>query len=231
MAILKKMNSVRVPYFKEKLREYGSNDVLDVGCGGGYVSEELALEGFDVTGVDISNNSLALAAQHAHSIEREVPLKLVYKFGSALQLPFPDNTFDAVVASDVFEHLTELPRALSEIHRVLKPGGLLVFDTIAKTYWSFLAIWLVAQEMTGVVHAGAHDYRLFINPSDLGVLLAAAGFSKANHAAWEGIGAVISPLRSLWHWSKYEVIESFYRDLNDLSGSYMGCAVKGDGAV
>lgn len=140
--LLLRMNEVRVPYFLRFLPSAERLLIMDAGCGGGFVAEALAKRGHKVVGVDLS--APALEAARAHAALAALP-DLQYVQGSIYALPAEDSSLDVVVACDVFEHLADVPAALREIARVLKPGGVLVFDTIAKTAWSFLGPFLVAQ--------------------------------------------------------------------------------------
>lgn len=191
--ILLTMNKVRVPYFERIIqrmstarRDQGDRAlfVADLGCGGGFVTEELALHTKDphprhVVGFDISHKSLDRARAHAVQTRTEIPSSssssspvslsaasslLEYKYGSFYNVPLPPASVDAVIASDVLEHLDDLDKALAEVFRILKPGGVLAFDTINKTWWSYFTTYLVAQELLGLVQAGAHDWNMFLEP-------------------------------------------------------------------
>ncbi|KAF4654751.1 Hexaprenyldihydroxybenzoate methyltransferase, mitochondrial [Perkinsus olseni] len=173
---LKKTNVVRCPYFHRHLSTGGRSPsqgrYLDVGCGGGLLTEEMALSyGYNITGIDISEASLEQARQHG----RHIP-NLHYQVGSAYDIPFPDNTFDGVIVSEVFDHLTDLRKATHEIYRVLKPGGAVVFDTISRNFKTYLLVWLIAQEIFQVMYEDTHDWRLFITPEEMERLLGDAGF-------------------------------------------------------
>ena len=136
------MNEARIPYFDEALvRELGTTDrtavsLLDVGCGGGIATLALAELGYNITGIDVSKNSLETA--RAEGLRRQVKARFVQ--GSAYRIPFDDNSFDAIVCSDVLEHLHDLTTALAEVNRVLKPGGVYVFDTINRTWFSYILV-------------------------------------------------------------------------------------------
>ncbi|MFM0029584.1 glycosyltransferase [Paraburkholderia madseniana] len=106
-------------------------EVLDVACGEGYGSAILARMGKSVTGVDISSDAVAHASgQYAHV------QNLSFLHGSASELPLPDASFDAVVSFETIEHLFEQEEMLSEIHRVLKPGGFLILSSPNKKVYS-----------------------------------------------------------------------------------------------
>jgi 2-polyprenyl-6-hydroxyphenyl methylase/3-demethylubiquinone-9 3-methyltransferase len=169
--------------------------VVDVGCGGGFVLENIAqahlnLHLKSLTGFDISANSLLQARTHAADQSNLTPLP-VYQQASVYDLPVANQSVDVVIISDVLEHLQEVPRALQEIKRVLRPNGVVVFDTIARSWWSFLSTYLIAQEVLGIVEAGAHDWSMFINPSEIDAMLCEAGF-ETTPSAWRGIGATFS---------------------------------------
>jgi 2-polyprenyl-6-hydroxyphenyl methylase/3-demethylubiquinone-9 3-methyltransferase len=221
-AILRRMNVVRVPFFL-KHGIFGPNRVVvDLGCGGGLVTEEIAKQSpmSVVTGFDMSAQSIEVAKNHGKGVSN-----LSYQVGSIYNLPLPNSSVDTVIVSDVFEHLDDLPKALGEIGRILKPGGIVVFDTIAKTWWSFLSTYLVAQEVLGIVEAGAHDWHMFINPEKLESMFVDAGFAT-NRSEWEGIVGNIDVLAVIRSWRLGDLISSFSVSRTDLSTSYMGYAVK-----
>ncbi|KAF4648791.1 Hexaprenyldihydroxybenzoate methyltransferase, mitochondrial, partial [Perkinsus olseni] len=171
--------------------------------------------------------------QQARHHGRHLP-NLHYQVGSAYEIPFPDNSFDGVIISDVLEHLLDLRAALSEIHRVLKPGGVLVFDTISRTLWSYTTVWLITQEILNIMPPNAHDWRLFITPTELRAALADAGFSTVtdDEAAWAGL-VLKSPVKGI-----FALVGSgfkdplalfsygFVEDPNDFSAQYCGVAFK-----
>ena len=114
----------RVGYAKKILIERlkidpKATDALEVGCGGGFMTEEMARMGFTTTGVDPSEPSLRVAADHA----RASGLNIRYETGAGESLPFEDRSFGAVFCCDVLEHVRDLPKVISEISRVLKPGA------------------------------------------------------------------------------------------------------------
>ena len=97
-------------------------NVLEVGCGGGILTEEIAKLGFNTTGIDPSESSLKAAIKHS----METNLKIKYKKASGENLPFHNSTFDVVLCCDVLEHVQDLPGVTSEISRVLKNGGVYI---------------------------------------------------------------------------------------------------------
>lgn len=173
-----KLNPARVAYFerlwKEKLsaQQVSSGKFLDVGCGGGLATEELAKAGFDMTGMDMSPRSLETARKHA---EENGVKNVKYVEGSAYKIPFADASFDGVVMSDVLEHIHDLHQVISEISRVLKPNGVFVFDTVTRTFVSNV-LHVIMQDLAGACPGHTHDWRLFVTPEEMQTVLTAHGF-------------------------------------------------------
>jgi 2-polyprenyl-6-hydroxyphenyl methylase/3-demethylubiquinone-9 3-methyltransferase len=169
--LLKAMvNPWRVPYFADALNERFGEDLshirlLDVGSGGGVLAEEFARLGCQVTGIDISEESLAVARAHA----RAQGLLIDYQHGSATQLQFDDCSFEVVSCCDALEHILEWRRVIAEVGRVLKPGGLFLFDTINRTSKSKSTFIFGLQDFsfTKLFPKDAHVWEMFITPEEL----------------------------------------------------------------
>jgi 2-polyprenyl-6-hydroxyphenyl methylase/3-demethylubiquinone-9 3-methyltransferase len=162
---------------------------LDVGCGGGLLAEEFAGLGFDVTGVDPSAESLRTARAHAAASG----LDIEYVEGTGEQLPFDDATFDIAYCCDVLEHVDDLQRTLDESARVLKPGGVYMYDTINRTRRSNLVMIKLFQEWesTAMMEPNLHDWNMFIKPDELVAALGRAGLDNQD---LQGIGPARNPV-------------------------------------
>lgn len=148
--------------------------ILEVGCGGGLICEELARRGANMTGVDPSLAALQTAREHAQ--QSGLAERITYKQGYAEALPYADASFQTVVCLDVLEHVRDLRATIAEITRVLTPGGVFVFDTINRTLWARIAlIWYGEHFPSGGLRPGIHDYHAFIKPAELRAVL------EANH--------------------------------------------------
>ncbi|PWN33666.1 S-adenosyl-L-methionine-dependent methyltransferase, partial [Meira miltonrushii] len=181
-------NAARVPFFLKKLSQHFSKGkgkdseslddvkILDIGCGGGLVTEEIAKHTkAKVIGIDLSKQSIAKARQHS-----PFPLnRLAYVIGSAYELPFADGSIDAIVCSDVFEHLHDVPLAMREIHRVLHKGGMLVYDTVNRTMFSWYGTIVIAQNILHYVPDHSHDWRMYIRPEEMQRAAQQAGLQHA----------------------------------------------------
>ncbi len=165
---------------------------LDVGCGGGFLAEEFAKAGCRVTGIDPSGPTIRQAEAHA----REVGMRITYRVAPGEAIPFDDNEFDVVYCCDVLEHVNDLDRVIAESARVLKPGGVYLFDTINRTLASrFVFITLYQEwEATRFMTANVHDWRMFIRPRELRKTLMRHGLEPREMV---GLNPKGNPLRAL----------------------------------
>jgi 2-polyprenyl-6-hydroxyphenyl methylase/3-demethylubiquinone-9 3-methyltransferase len=177
-------NPARVGYAKKKLIEELKIDpqataALEVGCGVGFLTEEIARMGFDTTGVDPSEPSLRVAADHA----RKSGLDIRYGTGAGESLPFEDRSFGAVFCCDVLEHVRDLPKVISEISRVLKPGGAFYYDTLNRTWASLLGAIKIGQvwKRWAFFPPNLHVWRMFIKPGEMKSLLRQNGLEWKEH--------------------------------------------------
>jgi 2-polyprenyl-6-hydroxyphenyl methylase / 3-demethylubiquinone-9 3-methyltransferase len=221
---LHEMNPARAGYVDRVLTDgLGTTDrpgirLLDVGCGGGILTEELARRGYRVTGIDLAEGAVAAARRHAAGSG----LTVDYQVGSAYQLDFADASADGVVASDVLEHLHDLPRAIAEIARVLRPGGVFAFDTINRTVMSYLVMILLGERVIRLVRPGTHNWRMFIRPAELTAVAARHGLHMRGTA-----GLVMAkPLPKVAVSLLRHGLLGGFTTGTDHSASYLGYAVK-----
>jgi 2-polyprenyl-6-hydroxyphenyl methylase/3-demethylubiquinone-9 3-methyltransferase len=203
---------------------------LDVGCGGGLLTEELARMGFSVTGVDPSRESVAVASAHAE----QGGLTIDYQFGTGHDLQFDDGTFDAVFCCDVLEHVADWDAVIGEISRVLRRGGVFFFDTINRTFASRLRSILIAQEWkwTRFAPPGTHVWEMFITPDELTASLERHGLKFGSIAGTAEKGNPIQALRLIRRFSTGKITAAEFgrqvdmREGPVISGSYMGYATR-----
>lgn len=141
--------------------------VLDVGCGTGNYTIELAKRGADVIGIDSSEEMVGWARRKAEG-ER---LKVFFQVSDAIKLSFPDDSFDLIVSNGLLCFLKEPEKALKEMHRVLKPGGRLVVGVLNR--WS---PWSFFRRLKGVFKETIYNQAYFISPPELEGLIRGVGF-------------------------------------------------------
>jgi 2-polyprenyl-6-hydroxyphenyl methylase/3-demethylubiquinone-9 3-methyltransferase len=177
---LKNMVPGRLSWF-DGFIDWVDRDVLDLGCAGGFLAEALHDRGARVTGLDPAREAIAAARAHAEAGEKSIR----YDVGTGEEMPYDDACFDAVACVDVLEHVRDLDQVLREVARVLRPGGLFVFDTINRNPVSRLAVITMAEDVLRLLPKGTHDPDMFITPAELRAALSRAGLTPG---AFTGLG-------------------------------------------
>jgi 2-polyprenyl-6-hydroxyphenyl methylase/3-demethylubiquinone-9 3-methyltransferase len=228
-------NPVRVAYAKRKLLselrlDPGRSQALELGCGGGLLCEEIARMGFRTTGLDPSRRSLEIARRHA----QESGLRIRYDAGTGESLPYRDAAYDVVFGCDVLEHVRDLPRVISEISRVLRPGGVFLYDTVNRTWLSKLVAIKLAQEWSrwSFLPPRLHVWEMFIKPREMRGLLRRHGLEWQEH---RGMKPNVTPPRLLGYlrrraqgdWSYAELGEKVRLVESRITAlMYLGYAIK-----
>jgi 2-polyprenyl-6-hydroxyphenyl methylase/3-demethylubiquinone-9 3-methyltransferase len=231
------INPSRVGYVKKIIEQVINIEpekisVLEVGCGGGILSEEIAKMGFKTFGIDPSESSLNTAIEHA----KKNILKIEYKQATGENLPFHKDTFDVILCCDVLEHVQDLPKVISEISRVLKNGGLFIYDTFNRTYFSKISAIKILQEWKrwAIMPPDLHVWEMFIKPNEIKSLL------EENQMVWKehrGIKPSISYVKMLRNLHKRAIGKITYEEFGkkflmiearSTQIMYMGYAVKSD---
>ena len=175
--------------------------ILEVGCGGGLICEEMAKRGATMVGIDPSQPALATAREHAR--QSGLAERITYDQGYAEALPYADGSFQAIVCLDVLEHVKDLRATVAEIARVLAPGGVFVFDTINRTLLARLVlIWYGEHFPSGGLVPGIHDYHAFIKPSELWCVLEGNDFQVREMTGFMPRGFVKGHFRMGTGWFK-----------------------------
>lgn len=189
--LLHRVNPVRLAYLRQQgmahwgwpataLRSAHGLTALDIGCGGGLLTEALARLGFVATGLDASPEAIAVAQAHA----AETGLAVIYRAGSAEALAAEGNRFDLVTCMEVVEHVADVPAFLAAVAALLAPGGLLLFSTPNRTALSWGVMIAGAERMARVIPSGAHTWSQFLKPREL---TAALGLAKLRVTDIQGI--------------------------------------------
>ena len=167
---LHQINPARLQ-FVERFVVLSGLRVLDVGCGGGILSEALAERGASVVGIDLAES--ALQAAEAHRAGQAVE----YRLESSRDAAARGESFDAVTCMEMLEHVADPAAVLRDIHALLKPGGWAFFSTINRTLKARLGAVYAAEYLLHLVPQGTHQYDWFIKPAELSRMAERAGLA------------------------------------------------------
>ncbi len=221
VALLRAESKTKTPWILAQIRAHftlhNTTSVLDVGCGAGFLSNALSAAGLKVTGVDLSEESLKVAAQYDET------KSVHYQKADAYHLPFADQSFDILTAMDFLEHVEDPALVIKEFSRVLKPGGLFIFHTFNRNPLAHLVIIRMVEWFVKNTPKHMHIIRLFIKPSELKSYCKSANM---NVEKMVGIKPVFSSITVKSIFSGV-VPKSLRFELTDsLLLSYMGYATK-----
>src|SRR3712207_3401993 len=200
MRALHKLNPVRLQYIRDGACGHFGRDgrsprpldgltVLDVGCGGGVLSEPMVRLGASVTGLDPAPNNIAVAKRHA---ERS-GLAVDYREEAVETVAGRGEQFDIVLAMEVVEHVADVQAFVSACCVAVKPGGLLVMATINRTLRAFALAIVGAEYVLGWLPRGTHQWDKFVTPEELSAAIRAGGLSVL-----ERRGVVYNPPADQW---------------------------------
>ncbi|MBV8192557.1 MAG: bifunctional 2-polyprenyl-6-hydroxyphenol methylase/3-demethylubiquinol 3-O-methyltransferase UbiG [Alphaproteobacteria bacterium] len=197
---LHRLNPVRIGYVRDRIANHWQRDtqstaplqglrLLDVGCGGGLLSEPMARLGAGVTGVDASARNIAIAEHHA----LRQGLTIDYRQGAAESLASMRAQFDVVLALEIVEHVADVDLFLTSCVQLLKPNGLLFLSTLNRTAKAWALAIAGAEYVLGWLPRGTHDWRKFLRPAEVVRTLGAAGVDVQ-----EIVGVTYNPLARAW---------------------------------
>ena len=204
-------NPIRIEYIKEKISNHFNKSqslrglkILDIGCGGGLISEPMANLGADVTGIDASEKNIKIAKIHAQKNN----IKINYINKSPEQLTETEK-FDVILNLEIVEHVDNLNLYIKSCNQLLKKNGLMFTATLNKTFVSYLKAIIGAEYILRWLPIGTHDWNKFIKPEELERLL-----SKENFFTVDLKGLEFNPLFGKWKKSE------------NLSVNYIICSAK-----
>lgn len=180
--------------------------LLDIGCGGGLLSEPMARLGAGVVGADAGPSNIAAARTHA----RQMGLEIDYRATTAEALVAAGEGFDVVLSMEVVEHVADPQGYMDACGRLVRPGGLMLTSTINRTAKAWAMAIVGAERVMRWLPPGTHDWRKFVTPDELFAMLAKAGLSPV-----DAKGFVFDPLG--WSWRVSE---------RDLDVNYVTAAVR-----
>ena len=166
------INPLRVEYIERQAGGLEGKTVVDIGCGGGLLSEAMAARGARVTGIDLAEQSLDVARLHLHESGLEVDYRHVAAEDFAAEQP---QAFDVVTCLEMLEHVPDPASIVDAAARLLKPGGTLVLSTLNRHPKAFALAIVGAEYILGMLPKGTHEYARFIKPSELAQFARNAG--------------------------------------------------------
>lgn len=214
---LHKLNPTRLTFVRDQVARHFGRDpraerplqglsILDIGCGGGLLTEPICRLGAEVTGVDASERNIKVAGLHA----TEAGLQIDYRHATAEALASAGDSFDVVLNMEVVEHVADLNAFLVASGTLVRPGGAMVVATLNRTPKAFLLGIVGAEYLLRWLPPGTHDWRRFVRPSELARTLGEGGLTVAEIA-----GVSYNPLTDAWRLTR------------DVDVNYMVFAVKG----
>ena len=202
--VLHVFNPVRLTYIKEQVcgrlsrdplerRPFEGLRFLDIGCGGGLLTEPMARLGARITGVDPSGKNIKTATVHA----AEMGLEIDYRAATAEDLAAAGETFDVILNMEVIEHVADPQAFTRTCCNLLKPGGLMFVATLNRTLKSFGLAIIGAEYLLGWLPKGTHQWEKFITPAELKGWLTENGVTVKDQS-----GVTYSPFTGEWRKSR-----------------------------
>lgn len=202
------INPLRLGWIRQHAGSLAGKKVLDVGCGGGILSEAMASEGAEVTGIDLAEKSLKIARLHGLESGVKVDYRLVSAEAMADEHP---GKFDVVTCMEMLEHVPDPGSIVQACARLVKPGGHVFFSTINRNPKAFLFAIVGAEYVLRLLPRGTHNFESFIKPSELAAAVRHAGLSAKAFAGME-----------------YNPLTKVYSLTNDTSVNYLMATYKED---
>jgi len=186
---LHEINPLRLDWI-ESIAPLNGKRVLDVGCGGGILSEGMALRGAEVTGIDLGEKALSVARLHLHESGLAVDYQLKSAEAKAEESP---AAFDVVTCLEMLEHVPDPASIVASCAKLVKPGGHVFFSTINRNAKAYLLAVIGAEYVLNMLPRGTHDYAKFLKPSELSRMCRNSGLNVSSL-----IGMTYNPLTKIY---------------------------------
>ena len=201
---LHKLFPVRLAYIKDQSCKHFGKDkdstsvfqglkIVDVGCGGGLMTEPMKRLGAEVVGIDPSETNIEVAQDHANKMN----LSIDYRTGTAEDLVNNKELFDIVLNLEVVEHVADVQVFMSQCAALVKPGGLMFISTINRTLKAYLLAIVGAENILRWLPKGTHTYEKFLKPEELETMFVSDGLNLLDQC-----GVIFNPLYNRWQKSK-----------------------------
>lgn len=171
---LHEINPLRLRYIEDSVGGLQGKQVLDVGCGGGILSEAMAAHGASVTGIDMAEKPLKVAQLHLYESGQKVDYRHIAAEALATEQP---AAYDVVTCMEMLEHVPDPARTVAACAALVKPGGHVFFATINRNPKSYLLAVIGAEYVLRLLPRGTHEYAKFVKPSELSSMCRQAGLS------------------------------------------------------
>lgn len=202
---LHQINPLRLQFIQQHLH-LPQQKIVDIGCGGGILTEALALKQADVMGIDLSPNAIKAAQKHAEQSELAIHYQVCDSQDIVSQQA---GEFDAVVCMELLEHVDQPDNLIADCAQLLKPGGWLFASTLNRTPKAYFLGILTAEYLLNMLDRGTHDYAHFIKPAELAQCL------RQQHMSLESLKGIT-----------YQPCEQTFRLTDDVSVNYLAAAQK-----
>ena len=166
------INPLRLSYIARRCGALAGKAVLDVGCGGGILTEAMAHDGAKVTGIDLSDKALGVARLHQIESGASVDYRLMSAEALAIEAP---ATFDVVTCMELLEHVPDPASTIDACAKLVRPGGYVVFSTINRNAKAYALAIVGAEYVLRLLPRGTHDYARFLKPSEIAAFARTAG--------------------------------------------------------
>lgn len=168
------INPIRLQFIENQIKTFPNQKIIDIGCGGGILSESMAAKGASVTGIDLAEQALSVAKSHA----QESQLAIDYQCIAAEDFAAAHaGQFDIVTCMEMLEHVPDPASIVNACATLVKPGGWVFLSTINRTHKAFLMAIIGAEYLLRMIPKGTHEYKKFIQPSELLNMARSAGLN------------------------------------------------------
>lgn len=168
------INPLRLDWIRTQADGLANKTIIDIGCGGGILTESMAQESSNVTGIDLAQESLEVARLHGLESGIQINYECTSAEDYANQHP---NSFDIVTCMELLEHVPDPASVINACSRLVKPGGLVFFSTLNRNLKAFALGIVAAEYILRMVPKGTHSYESFIKPSELAAMARQSGLS------------------------------------------------------
>lgn len=206
------LNPLRLTYIAEKSGGLFGKKVLDVGCGGGILSESMAKQGATVTGIDMTEAPLKVARQHAEQNGLSIDYQQITVEDFLVKTPESEK-FDVITCMEMLEHVPDPLSIIQSCQKLLKPNGVLFFSTINRTLKAYALVIIGAEYVLKMLPKGTHEFDKFIKPAEL-----LAWCDQAELECVEMVGYHFNPLTEKF-WLNQDVSCNYIATLKPISVS------------